>query len=85
MEEIKEKTIEEVVQDKLNDAGGVLLEVKCLVRLTALAYYSYIIDDELQLQENLAYYFILRNIIHTINQIDNILDPIKISKIDCNQ
>lgn len=69
MEEIKEKTIEEVVQDKLNEAGGGLLEVKCLVRLTALASDSYIINDELQLQDNLAYYFILRNIIHRLTKL----------------
>lgn len=76
MEEIKEKTREGVVQDKLNEAGSLLLEVKCLVKLTALASDSCIIDDELQLQDNLAYYFVLRKIIHTINQIDNILDTI---------
>lgn len=76
MEEIKEKTRDEVIQDKLNNAGSLLLEVKCLVRLAALASDSCIIDDELQLQENLEYYFVLRKIINTLNQIDNILDTI---------
>lgn len=76
MEEIKEKTREDVLQDKLNEVGSLLLEVKCLVRLAALASYSCIIDDELQLQDNLEYYFVLRKIINSLNKIDNILDTI---------
>lgn len=76
MEETKESTREEVVRDKLNKAGSLLLEVKCLVRLAALTSDSCIIDDELQLQDNLEYYFVLRKIINTLNQIDNILDTI---------
>lgn len=76
MEETKENTRDEVVRDKLNEAGSLLLEVKCLVRLAALASDSCIIDDELQLQDNLEYYFVLRKIINTLNQIDNILDTI---------
>lgn len=76
MEEIKEKTRDEIIQDKLNNAGSLLLEVKCLVRLAALASDSCIIDDELQLQDNLEYYFVLRKIIKILNQIDNILDAI---------
>jgi len=76
MEEIKEKTREDVLQDKLNEAGSLLLEIKCLVRLAALASDSCIIDDELQLQDNLEYYFVLRKIINSLNMIDNILDTI---------
>ncbi len=43
--EMQEKTMREV--------GHLLLEVKCLARLMALAPVSCIIDDELQIQDNL--------------------------------
>ena len=40
-------------QEKLNKVGHLLIEVKCLARLGALASDSCIIDDELQLQDNI--------------------------------
>ena len=65
---------EEVLQDKLNNIGHLLLEAKCLARLSALASDSCVIDKELQLQDNIDYYFILRKIVNIINEIENILN-----------
>lgn len=56
--------------NKLN----LLLEAKCLARLSALASDSCIIDEELQLQDNIDYYFILRRIVNIINEVENILN-----------
>ena len=41
----------------LNEVGHLLLEIKCLARLGALAPESCIDYNELQLQDNLEYYF----------------------------
>ena len=41
----------------MREVGHLLLEVKCLARLGALASDSCICDDELQMQDNLEYYF----------------------------
>ena len=71
MEENKKKE-EEVV--KLQEVGPLLLEIKCLSRLGALASDSCVIDDELQLQDNIDYYFVLRTIVNIINEIENILN-----------
>lgn len=65
---------EEVLQDKLNNIGHLLLEAKCLARLSALASDSCVIDEELQLRDNIDYYFILRKIVNIINEIENILN-----------
>jgi len=43
--------------EKLNEVGHLLLEIKCLARLGALAPESCIDYNELQLQDNLEYYF----------------------------
>lgn len=60
--------------DKLNEAGHLLLEAKCLARLCALASDSCVIDKELQLQDNIDYYFALRKIVNIINEVENILN-----------
>lgn len=46
-----------IEQEKLNKAEHLLLEVKCLARLETLAPESCIDYNELQLQDNLEYYF----------------------------
>lgn len=61
-------------QEKLNQVGHLLLEAKCLARLSALASDSCIIDDELQIQDNIDYYFVLRKIVNIINKAENILN-----------
>lgn len=60
--------------DKLNKVGHLLLEAKCLSRLSALASDSCIIDDELQIQDNVDFYFALRKIVNIINEAENILN-----------
>ncbi len=55
MVEVKNEEQEETMRE----VGHLLLEVKCLARLGALASDSCICDDELQMQDNLEYYFIL--------------------------
>lgn len=60
-------------QEKLNEVGHLLLEIKCLARLGALASESCIDDNELQLQDNLEYYFILRQITNLVNRIENLI------------
>ena len=62
-----------IEQERINEAGHLLLEIKCLARLGALASESCIIDEELQLQDNLEYYFILCQIINLINKIENLI------------
>ena len=69
MVEVKDEEQEE----KLREAGHLLLEVKCLARLGALASDSCIGDDELQMQDNLEYYFILRQITNVITKIEDLL------------
>ena len=61
-------------QEKLNEVGHLLLEAKCLVRLSALASDSCIIDDELQIQDNVDFYFALRKIVNIINEAENIIN-----------
>ena len=61
-------------QEKLNEVGHLLLEAKCLARLSALASDSCVIDRELQLQDNIDYYFVLRKIVNIINEVENILN-----------
>lgn len=63
--EEQEKTMREV--------GHLLLEVKCLARLGALASDSCIIDNELQLQDNIEYYFALRQVANLIAKIEHLL------------
>jgi len=61
-------------EEKLREVGHLLLEVKCLARLGALASDSCIIDDELQLQDNLEYYFALRRITNLIIKIEHLIN-----------
>ncbi len=44
-----------IEQERLNEVGHLLLEIKCFVRLGALEPESCINDNELQLQDNLEY------------------------------
>ena len=60
-------------QEKLNKVGHLLLEVKCLARLGALDSDSCICDDELQMQDNLEYYFALHQVANLICQIEHLL------------
>lgn len=61
-------------EEKLNGARHLLLEAKCLARLGALASDSCVIDKELQIQDNIEYYFVLQKIVNIINEIENILN-----------
>ena len=60
-------------QEKLNEVGHLLLEAKCLARLSALASDSCIIDDELQMQDNLEYYFAMKQVTKLIVKIEHLL------------
>lgn len=62
-----------IEQEKLNEVGHLLLEIKCLARLGALASESCIDDNELQLQDNLEYYFILRKITNLVVEIEKLI------------
>ncbi|MFR1672973.1 MAG: hypothetical protein ACLSWI_08530 [Candidatus Gastranaerophilaceae bacterium] len=63
----------EIIDDNFNDAGHLLLEAKCLARLGALASESCIIDDILQIEENIDYYFILMRIVKIIKEVEHLL------------
>ncbi len=69
----KEGRMVNIEQKRLNEAGHLLLEVKCLARLGALASESCIDDNELQLQDNLEYYFILHQIVNLVNKIEELI------------
>ena len=60
-------------QEKLNEVDPLLLELKCLARLGALTSGSCIIDNELQMQDNLEYYFTMRRIVKLVEEVENIL------------
>lgn len=62
-----------IEQERSNEAGHLLLEVKCFARLGALASESCIDDNELQLRDNLEYYFILRQIVNLVNKIEKLI------------
>lgn len=61
------------IENNLNEAGHLLLEAKCLARLGALASESCIIDDVVQLEENIDYYFVLMCIVKIIKEVENLL------------
>lgn len=63
----------EIEQETLNKVSHLLLEIKCLSRLGALASDSCIMDDKLQLRDNLEYYFVLRQITNLIIKVENLL------------
>lgn len=69
MVEVKNEEQEETMRE----VGHLLLEVKCLARLGALASDSCIIDDELQMQDNLEYYFALKQVANLIRKIEHLL------------
>lgn len=71
-EEIIQAKYEEI-QEKIREAGSLLLEIKCLARLAALASSSCIDDKELQIQDDIDYYFALKRITNLIIQVENIL------------
>lgn len=64
---------DEEQEEKLRGVGHLLLEVMCLARLRALASDSCICDDELQMQDNLEYYFALKQVAHLIVKIEHLL------------
>ena len=61
-------------EEKLREVGHTLLEIKCLARLGVLASDSCIGDDELQMQDNLEYYFVLRQIANLIIKIEHLIN-----------
>lgn len=69
MVEVKNETQEETMRE----VGHLLLEAKCVTRLGALASDSCIGDDELQMQDNLEYYFALKQVAHLIVKIEHLL------------
>lgn len=70
MVEVKNEEQEETMRE----VGHLLLEVKCLARLGALASDSCICDDELQIQDNIDYYFALRRITNLIIKIECLIN-----------
>ncbi len=62
-----------IEQEKLNEAGHLLLEIKCLARLGALTSESCIYNNELQLCDNLEYYFVLRQITNLVIKIEKLI------------
>lgn len=60
-------------EEILNEVGHLLLKIKCLAGLGALASDSCINDKELQLQDNLEYYFTLKQIANLIVKIEHLL------------
>lgn len=69
MVEVKNEEQEETMRE----VGHLLLEVKCLAKLGALASDSCIIDDKLQMQDNLEYYFALKQVANLIRKIEHLL------------
>lgn len=69
MVEVKNEEQEEIMRE----VGHLLLEIKCLARLVALASDSCICDDELQMQDNLEYYFALKQVANLIRKIEHLL------------
>lgn len=67
--DVKNKEREEMFRE----AGHLLLEIKCLARLGALASESCIDDNKLQIQDNLEYYFVLRQITNLVIKIENLI------------
>ena len=64
----------EAQEETMREVGHLLLEVKCLARLGALASDSCICDNELQMQDNLEYYFTLRRITNLVIKIEKLLN-----------
>lgn len=64
----------EAQEEKLREVGHLLLEAKCVARISALASDSCIGDDELQMQDNIDYYFALRRITNLIIKIEHLIN-----------
>lgn len=77
MVEVKHEEQEETMREMEH----LLLEIKCLARLGTLASDSCIIDDELQLQDNIEYYFALKQVANLIAKIEHLLFDQNKSKI----
>ena len=60
-------------EETMREVGHLLLEVKYLARLGALDSDSCIYDDELQMQDNLEYYFALKQVANLIRKIEHLL------------
>ena len=60
-------------EETMREVGHLLLAVKCLARLGALASDSCICDNELQMQDNLEYYFALKQVANLIAKIEHLL------------
>lgn len=60
-------------EETMREVGHLLLEVKYLARLGALDSVSCICDDELQMQDNLEYYFALKQVANLIRKIEHLL------------
>ena len=69
MVKVKNEEQEEIMRG----VGHLLLEVKCLARLGALASDSCIGDEELQMQDNIEYYFALKQVANLICKIEHLL------------
>lgn len=69
MVEVKNEEQEEIMRE----VGHLLLEVECLAWLGALASDSCICDNELQMQDNLEYYFALKQVANLIAKIEHLL------------
>lgn len=70
MKEINEIQMQEKKLDKI---CNLLLEIKCIIRISALASDSCIIDDSLQMQDHIEYYFVLKRLIDIVEQVENLL------------
>lgn len=60
-------------EETMREVGHLLLEVKCLARLGALASDFCIIDNELQIHDNLEYYFALKQVANLIRKVEHLL------------
>lgn len=61
-------------EETMREVGHLLLEAKCVARLGALASDSCIGDDELQMQDDIDYYFALRRITNLIIKIERLIN-----------
>lgn len=64
---------DEEQEEAMRGVGYLLLEVMCLARLGALASDSCIGDEELQMQDNIEYYFALKQVANLICKIEHLL------------
>lgn len=60
-------------EENLREVGHLLLEAKCMAKLGGL-FDSCIGDNELQMQDNIDYYFALRRITNLIIKIEHLIN-----------